>query len=398
MIIKDEARSLRGLLDAVAPHHIDAYTIIDTGSTDGSQSIIREAMVGVPGKLYELPFKGYKDSRNEALELDRENGTEFQIVLSGDEYLRDPQKLREYLETQRPGPDGLTGTPEKPDIHFIRLVLDSGIEYQPRIFRTGSPWKYDDFGLGVHEVPVHPVKGAPVGAFAGAHIDHDVSDPIGRMDHIWENHIPKLEEAHEKDPKNVRAIEFLAQSYESFLPHMEGDELTQTARRCLDLYHRRFALPFEHPEQKNFFMMRYINDARLSGVFKPEELFIMVDELYKADSTRPETALLRAVIASTCTTKLASEVYTLAKEAAAVGEEVRLKGGLNNSAPLDMSTEWKAHRLAAVAAKQLAGKHDEYKTLVREHIKNGLALGGSWVLFKDILGPDATPEQLETLG
>lgn len=392
LIVRNEAKSIKAVLES-AKLCCDKVTIIDTGSTDDTIKLIHETLADFPHNFFERPFRGFKDSRNEMLDLDRENGepTEFQVMLSGDEYIRDGEKLRVYLENQRATDIG---------IHFIRLILDSGLEYQARIFRTGSPWRYDDFGLGIHEVPVWTggEPSGPISAFAGAHIDHDVSDPIARMDNIWENHIPMLWAVTEKDPTNGRAWEYLAQSYEAFLPHMEEEERKQTAAMCMNIYHKRFELPFDTKEQKNFLMMRYVDDARLTDVLAPEEQFVIADTLYKSDPTRPETALLRAVIASTCTTKLASDVYNLAVEAAKVGEEVRLKGGLNNSAPLDMATEWKAHRLAAVAAKQLSSKHAEYIPLVRDHIKNGMALGGPWFLFKDILGATATPDQLDTLG
>jgi hypothetical protein len=78
-------------------------------------------------------------------------------------------------------------------------------------------------------------------------------------------------------------------------------------------------------------------------------------------------------------------VYNLAREAALVAEKVRLAGGLNNSSPLDMSTEWKAHRLAALAASNLAKKHPEQMQLAKDHIAAGLSVGGPWMMFKGII-------------
>lgn len=377
MIVKNEAKSIRGVLEAVKMH-VDRWTILDTGSIDGTQDIVRETMDGLPGELFEEPFAGFAASRNRVLELAGDT-TQFSLMLSGDEYLRDGEKLREYLTTQ---------LDTNVDCFFVRLLLDDVICPQPRIFRTGGPWQFDDFGLGIHEVPVCPGPPgyrAPVAVVDGGYIEHIVSDPIARMDNIWENHIPQLEAVLEKDPNNARAIEFLTQSYESFIGFSDEDERKELATKCILLYHRRFALPFQSEEERNVYVMRYLDDCRFTDVYSPEELFALVDALCKKEPKRPEIALMRAVVASTCTTMLASEVYRLSVEACRVGEAARKDGGLNNSSPLTTSTEWKAHRLAAVAAKQLSSKHAEYMPLAREHIAAGLALGGPWALFKPIM-------------
>jgi glycosyltransferase involved in cell wall biosynthesis len=384
MMIKDEAKSLRGVLEAVKPF-VDRWTIVDTGSRDDSCRIVKEVMVSVPGWLHHEQFRGYAATRNRVLDLDAQvtDPSEFSLFLSGDEYLRDGAKLREYLETQRD---------TNVDCHFIRLALDMGMSMQARVLRTGSKWRYDDFDLGIHEVPVYPGGAdAPKGASPGGYIEHVAADPIARMDNIWEKHIPLLRAALERNPKNERALEFLISSLESFLPHMETDECKDTVEECLELYRQRFELPFVCEEQRRIFVMRMIDTARLGDSFTPEELFIMADKLCQADASRPEPFFLRAVIASTCPSKLTSDVYSFAREATVVAEKVRGQGGLTNSSPLDMSTEWKAHRLAAIAAANLAKKYPENLSLAKDHIAAGLAVGGPWMAFKSILDAEATP-------
>ena len=382
LLVKNEEKSIRGVLDSVKPF-IDTFTVLDTGSTDRTRDIAREVLQGIPGTVFEEEFLGYAASRNRALELDARNDTVFSLTMSSDEFLRDGEGLRAFLETQR---DTGGDAPEdaRVDCFHVKLALDDGLSYQGRIIRTGSAWRYADFDLGIHEVPVHPEENALVRAALGGYIEHIVGDPIARMDNIWENHIPLLRAALERNPMNGRAIEFLIQSLEAFFPHMEDDERDATALECVDLYRRRFELPFIAPEQQRFFLMRMIDTARIGNVLEPIELFQMTDALCKADADRPESFFLRAVIASTCPDKRATEVYELARDAAAVAERVRLAGGLRNSSPLDMSTEWKAHRLAAIAAANLAKVDDSGLKIAREHIAAGLFVGGPWMLFKGI--------------
>ena len=68
MIVKNEAHVIRRCLDSVRPF-IDCWVIVDTGSTDGTQELIREVMRDIPGELRERPWKNFAHNRNEALSL-----------------------------------------------------------------------------------------------------------------------------------------------------------------------------------------------------------------------------------------------------------------------------------------------------------------------------------------
>src|ERR1043166_3017834 len=52
MIVKNEAPVIRRCLDSVRPL-IDAWTIVDTGSTDGTQDVVCDALRDLPGQLHE---------------------------------------------------------------------------------------------------------------------------------------------------------------------------------------------------------------------------------------------------------------------------------------------------------------------------------------------------------
>lgn len=381
MCLCNEAASIRKVLEAVVPF-IDTCTIyIDDKSSDATEEIVREILGNMPGQILKGHWFGFKDTRNHILDhvAAQEPPAEFTLMLSADEYLRGGAELRAYLETQR-------GT----DVHahFVRVSLD-GLSAQARVLRVNSAWRYDDFDLGIHEVPVWTGPGeGKVGACGDAIIEHVVSDPIGRMDNIWETHIPLLHEALQRNPKNARAMEFLIQSFEAFLPHPDPndpDDTKRIARECVELYGRRFELPFEFEEQRRFFLMRFLDTARLADVMDPEELLVIADGLCKEDPDRPEPFFIRASIAATIPGKLVTEIYTLAREAAAVAERIRMQGGLSNSSPLDVSVEWKAHRLAAVAAANLAQRYPEQEQLAKEHIAAGLALGGPAAVFHGIV-------------
>jgi len=68
MIVKDEAQCICRCLESVKPI-ISSWVIVDTGSTDGTQELIRNYMKDIPGTLYERPWVDFAYNRNEALKL-----------------------------------------------------------------------------------------------------------------------------------------------------------------------------------------------------------------------------------------------------------------------------------------------------------------------------------------
>lgn len=85
MIVKNEAARLVRCLDSVLPY-IDAWAIVDTGSTDNTRDLIRDYFkdAGIPGKIRELPFINFEQARNAALVLARSSPFEYDYILLTD--------------------------------------------------------------------------------------------------------------------------------------------------------------------------------------------------------------------------------------------------------------------------------------------------------------------------
>ncbi|MGH1574692.1 glycosyltransferase [Methylobacterium sp. P31] len=84
MIVKDEAHVILRCLATVRPV-IDHWIIVGTGSTDGTQNVIRSAMADLPGTLVERPWVDFAFNRSEALTLARPHGTYTLIIDADDE-------------------------------------------------------------------------------------------------------------------------------------------------------------------------------------------------------------------------------------------------------------------------------------------------------------------------
>src|SRR5438445_9209653 len=85
MIIKNEAPVIERCLASVKPF-VHAWAISDTGSTDGTQDIVRRVMADLPGELIERPWVDFSTNRNEALELARKHG-DYALIIDADEVL-----------------------------------------------------------------------------------------------------------------------------------------------------------------------------------------------------------------------------------------------------------------------------------------------------------------------
>lgn len=85
MIVKNEAPVLARCLASVRPF-ITQWVVVDTGSTDGTQDVAREALAGVPGEVFERPWKDFAHNRNEAIELAR-GRADYLLTLDADDVL-----------------------------------------------------------------------------------------------------------------------------------------------------------------------------------------------------------------------------------------------------------------------------------------------------------------------
>lgn len=92
MIVKNEASVIARCLESVIPI-IDHWIIVDTGSSDATQSIIRQILKNIPGALYEREWRDFAHNRSEALVLARSHG-DYSLIIDADDALEYPQNFR----------------------------------------------------------------------------------------------------------------------------------------------------------------------------------------------------------------------------------------------------------------------------------------------------------------
>jgi glycosyltransferase involved in cell wall biosynthesis len=85
MIVKDESAVIVRCLESVKPF-IDYWVIVDTGSTDDTQNLIKQFMKDIPGELHERPWVNFGHNRQEALMLAK-NKSDYLLFIDADEVL-----------------------------------------------------------------------------------------------------------------------------------------------------------------------------------------------------------------------------------------------------------------------------------------------------------------------
>ena len=87
MIVRDESKVIKRLLDSVAPF-IDWYTIVDTGSEDNTKAIIKEVMDGhgIEGEIVDHEWISFSDARNKAIQS-MKGKADWGFIIDADEQL-----------------------------------------------------------------------------------------------------------------------------------------------------------------------------------------------------------------------------------------------------------------------------------------------------------------------
>lgn len=212
MIVKNEKHVLPRCLASVRML-IDTWLIVDTGSTDGTQDIIRDSLRDLPGELVERPWKNFGHNRTESLALAR-GRADYILIMDADEFLVVPAGFQ---------------WPELTGDAYDFLLDMNGITYcRNQLVRSQLPWRYEGV---LHEYITcdQPHTQSRMGGVKVQIVVEGArsSDPLKyRRDALL------LEEALLREPENARYMFYLAQSYRD----------AQEPELAMDRYRRRTAM------------------------------------------------------------------------------------------------------------------------------------------------------------
>ena len=198
MIVKDEAQGIAATLESVKPF-VDYWSILDTGSTDGTPDVIRQTMAGVPGALHEGPFVDFSTARNLALDLLGE-ATTYSLMLDADDVIERGEGLTEFFSAPVDD-DALLVNREWATSNWVPIVL-----------RTAARWRYRG--------RIHEYVCGPRGEFATRRIPglvvkhHRTMQSVAASRSRWLRDLDLLREDYEHGGDKPRSAYYLAQTYE----------------------------------------------------------------------------------------------------------------------------------------------------------------------------------------
>ncbi|WP_229703106.1 glycosyltransferase family 2 protein [Streptomyces albiflavescens] len=215
MIVKDEAHVIRRCLESVRPL-IDTWVIVDTGSTDGTQDVIREVYGDLPGELYERPWKGFDGSRTEAVELARSRA-DYLLFMDADDVMEVESGFR---------------LPELAlDAYNITVRDGSSVNRRSALVSTRLPWRY----VGVLHEYLDCGTRCTLGTIEGAciRIVGGGGRSMGKsMREKYLRDAEILEQGLIKEPDNTRYAFYVARSWHNALE----------PEKALEAYDRRAAM------------------------------------------------------------------------------------------------------------------------------------------------------------
>jgi len=208
MIVKDETHIIKECLESICKY-IDYWVICDTGSTDGTQDLIKDFFEekGIPGELHEVPWEGFGKSRSRALKL-CDGKCDYMWMIDADDFV-----------------DGDFKYPEKMDCDGYSLKIQRGdfTWWRNQIFKSGTGWGYvgvlHEYAAcegkkpeelkqerinGNYHIEARTVGARNVGVSA---IEKYSKDAEMLLDALTNEDSPNYE------PKNSRYMFYLAQSY-----------------------------------------------------------------------------------------------------------------------------------------------------------------------------------------
>ena len=134
MIVRNEAAVIERCIGSMLPH-IQCWAIVDTGSEDATQALIRRLLGELPGELIERPWVDFSTNRNQALDLARGYG-DYALVIDADDVL-EVAAGRSFAGLDRPG-------------YAIEIVDVTSTYWRDALLRLDVDWAWRGV---VHEHP-----------------------------------------------------------------------------------------------------------------------------------------------------------------------------------------------------------------------------------------------------
>jgi glycosyltransferase involved in cell wall biosynthesis len=193
MIVRNEAAIIERCLNSVV-NFIDHWVIVDTGSTDGTQELIRRCLRNVPGELIERPWIDFAHNRTEALEFALGKSDYVFVIDADDVLIRDDEFELPQLTH---------------DAYYLKIRSGPITFWRIQLFRNEPGWRYEG---SVHEFLIR-TEIYTYERLQGLSINSLTDGARAAQPRVYQNDVEQLLHAHQETPDDARTIFYLAQSY-----------------------------------------------------------------------------------------------------------------------------------------------------------------------------------------
>jgi len=267
IMVKDAGEDFHDVLTQNLPY-IDYWTILDTGSTDGTIDVIRDVLKDKPGELFQEPFINFRDSRNRLLDLAGEKCV-FNVILDDSYVLLG--NLREFLTFVR-GDD---------IVDSYSLVLeDKDVMYTSnRVIKSCRNLRYINV---IHEIiQTENNLNVSIPYDSGRITDRNSPYMSARTKERKLNDIKLLEKMYKDDPSDPRSLYYLGDSYVGL--EKWNDALFYFEQRV------KQGGGFKQEIQDSLYYIAVISDMYSQGKYTWEQCHQKYIDCYNFDPNRTES-------------------------------------------------------------------------------------------------------------
>jgi glycosyltransferase involved in cell wall biosynthesis len=268
-IVKNEAHVIERMLNSIKSI-IDCGVFVDTGSTDGTQDVIKKwgETNNIPMFVYDRPFDNFENSRNHAMQMVKEQ-SEYAFWLDADETIEVETTFDKHKLDK--------------DLYMFNTYIGNMKYTRNECWNTSKAFRW--YGP-VHEFIVCDDRDISSGLMEGivVRVKMDGGSWKGNIPDKYKKHSMILEDYIDNKDRNARWVFYTAQSYHdsATIPDNKAEN-DERLRRSLKYYRERVGRNDGYEEE------RFYSQFRIGTIMRAleEPWYIVQQELLKAYSMDP---------------------------------------------------------------------------------------------------------------
>jgi glycosyltransferase involved in cell wall biosynthesis len=242
-IVKNEAHVIERMLNTIKPI-VDCVVIVDTGSTDGTQDVIKKwgELNNIPTYVYDRVFDNFENCRNYAMEMVKDK-SDYAFWLDADEMLEIDLNIFDKNKLNK-------------DLYMFNTYIGSMKYTRNECWNTDKPFRF--YGP-VHEFIVCDQQNITSGLMDGisVKVHMDGGSWKGNIADKYKKHSAILEDYIDNKDRNARWVFYTAQSYHdsASLPD-NRPENEERLRRAIKYYRERVNRTDGYEEERFYSQFR----------------------------------------------------------------------------------------------------------------------------------------------